>query len=1297
VFPPKPVQDMKKIYLGTFFALSFIISATAQSDFTIHQSLKWATGDLHYGLDENNQKEYFQFEGCNFEHPTGGLPVFRYRFPVSDNGVCKVELINTVYAPLAVKTAESVGKLTSDIEISSSVSAERNKYFGKVVFIPIRKSGSSYEKLVSFDLRVVFTQSSTGLNKGAKGANNSVLKDGDIYKFATKESGLYQLDYNFLKTELGISNLDAIDPRTIKIYGNGGGMLPQLNNISRPDDLIENNVQYTDANNNGKFDAGDFILFYAGGADKWYFDPATKIYNRPKNVYDNYSYYFIKISADNGARLTTKQSLSSSTYSTNTFNDYQRIEDDKVNLLYGKKDNSSTGTGKNWLGDYFNDNTKERNYSLTFPNISSSDPATVNVQFAGSSNSGTNLSATVDGRLFTTSIGQSAPTYVEGEFAKFGNIEQNFTPSRDAIGITINYNNSGLSYEGWLDYIQINCRRRLVMSGNEMAFRDVRSMTNPSTTFTISSANSNTVVWDISNSRNPVIQEFTLNGSDLSFNSATLSTEPKQYIAFQKNAGFKKPEARGKISNQNIHNLSNIDVVIIYHKNFEEAAKALAKQRHDKSNLNVAALDIQAIQNEFSSGGQDPAAIRDFARFMYLKSPNFGYLLLLGDGSFDYKGIYPESTNSPSQFIIPYETDTSFHPYDGFPSDDFYALLSDNEGDDNLRGDLDIAVGRIPCKTAAEANAVVNKIIRYESAPTSQADWRNRLLFLCDNDDENSRSNDFASQTDVIAEKVKSSYKNFNIDKVYMDAYPLVVSAGGTRVPSMNEAVYNDQFKGILTCTYLGHGGPKGLSQERFLLREDIGGWKNIDKLPLFISATCSFTGYDNPKEVSAGEVTILNPNGGAVALFSTVRSVDIYNNEILTKAVFDTVFSKINGQDIRIGDALMRGKNQSATGINGNRFTLIGDPSMQLAIPKYNVLTTKINGHTPVGIANDTIKGLQKVTISGYIANASGQPLTGFNGKIYPTVYDKTINTQTLGQIVSSFAYSIQKNIIFKGVASVVNGQFTFSFIVPKDIDFSFGKGKVSYYATDGTNDASGNFDDFIIGGSFTGSSADNSPPVIHLFMNDESFVSGGLTDQNPTLLAKISDESGINISGTSIGHDLSAVLDANNSSISLNNFYEATQNDYTSGTVRYPFKSLSEGKHSLKVKAFDVANNSGTAYIEFYVTKDAKSALAHVLNYPNPFTTHTSFQFEHNLTTQLLHVQVNIFSISGKLVKSLDQDISTEGYRVTGVEWDGKDDYGSNLARGVYIYKVKVTGLGAGQASLKAESNFEKLVIIK
>jgi hypothetical protein len=1288
---------MKNI-LTLLFVLAFFTNVLTAQNVTRHR-LAW-TNPKSVEQSDGTTRDYLSFDEAQIlGRASGNLPHFTHRFPLgASDARLNVQLQNEVYAPLEItpnfdKTTLSL--VENQVKITAFSSKDRTDFWGNVQILPIRKVGTNYEKLISFDLLVNNSPIPSGSFFRGDFARNSNLKDGDIYKISIRETGVQKLDYNFLKNDLKISNLDQIDPRTIKILGNGGGMLPERNDANRLDDVQENAIEIVGAND-GRFDPSDYILFYAIAADRvqiW--DSVQQLFHRPKNIYSNESFYFLKISSGNGLRVAEKASANGATYTTTTFSDFGRIEDDKYNLLYYNRTNSSSGSGKTWLGDIFNNGTPTRNYTLQTPNLVASEPVRLQVNVATAAEIFPSFTIRVANQNFTLSTGRSYPNATDSQYADFGSLSETFLSSAtDSLTIGMTYNGGG--YDGWLDFLQINYRRKLALpSDRQMAFRDFRTQNQDISTFRLSGNTGGWSFWDITTPTRAANQNFETSGNEAVFSTATRG-QLREFVAFKKDFALLKPVAAGKIENQNLHALDNVDFVFVYHKNFEASAQKLAAHRRQRSQMTGEAVDVAKIYNEFSSGAGDLAAIRDFARMLHERSPRFKHLLLVGDGTFDARGIYPVGLQQASNFLPAYETDESSYSIDAYPADDFFGLLSPNEGNGIGRsngGDLDISVGRLPCKTSQEAEEMVSKIIYYDTNPVTLGSWRNKTVFMADDEDNGTHFYDAEPSVNIV----ENRYKIFNIDKLYVDAYRKEISAGGVRVPDLNNALFNNQFQGMLTLAYLGHGGPKGLAQERILMREDLESWQNKTHMPLLITATCTFAPYDNPKEVAAGEAAILNPNGGAIGLFSTTRPVyaGAGNNQTLTKVIFENVFKKEDGKLLTIGEAFRRGKNGSATGVNGQKFTLLGDPTMRLAIPKYHVAVAKINNKT-----TDTIRALQRITVEGTIAPNDSTPsiLENFNGTLLVTVFDKAVRARTLGQSGNSpiVEYRLQRNVIFKGAATVRNGRWKFDFVVPRDINYDFGSGKMSFYAHDGVSeDANGYFDGFIIGGTST-NITDNQPPKVEVFMNNENFVYGGMTDENPVLLAKISDDNGINISGTAIGHDLAGNIDESTQTIALNNFYEAVINESNRGIVRYPLKNMTEGVHTIKVKAWDIANNSGEGMTQFVVAKSGKAALAHVLNYPNPFSTRTAFQFEYNLATRNVRVQVQIFSISGRLVKTIDQDVLSEGYRVNNVEWDGKDDFGSDLARGVYLYKVKIKNLDS-KSNESAESDFEKLVIIK
>jgi hypothetical protein len=736
-------------------------------------------------------------------------------------------------------------------------------------------------------------------------------------------------------------------------------------------------------------------------------------------------------------------------------------------------------------------------------------------------------------------------------------------------------------------------------------------------------------------------------------------------------------------------------MLIITSDDLMSASNDLAAYHSQTDHLTVKVVPLNQIYNEFGSGRQDISAIRDFVRMLYEKAGNDSakvpqYLLLMGDGSFDPKNRVADNNNQ----MPTYESRESGNILSSYVTDDFFGCLDPTEGGDMNNPELvDIAIGRIPAADNQEAQGIVDKIKLYKST-SSLASWRNVISFVGDEPWEG--VNDFQDEADHLGEIVRTTFPAYNVDKIICDAYQRVSTPGGGRYPDVNSAIINRINSGTLIMSYTGHGGINNWANARIFNLSDIQTLQNKEKLPLFVTATCDFSRFDDPTKKTAGEFLMTNSKGGAIALVTTVRPVYQQPNTVLQNSIFPLFFSPYHGRKPTIGEVMALTKNAVLGSFTANtrEFVLLGDPAVTLDYPQYNVVTTSVD-NVPVSQPHDTLKALKYVTISGEVRDANGARLSSFNGTCYPLVFDKLTTFSTLRNdpTYPYRTFNTYKNSLFKGQCSVTNGAFTFSFIVPKDINYAVGYGRISYYASNGNTDANGYQNDIVIGGSSDTLLSDKDGPKIKLYMNDEKFVYGGITDPNPKLLAELWDTSGINTTGNGLGHDLTAVLDANSKTpIVLNDYYQSALNNFRRGSVTYPFSSLPEGAHTLKIKAWDILNNSAEDNTEFVVAASAKLALKHVFNYPNPFTTRTQFMFEHNRPGQELKIQVQIYSVSGKLIKTIQEDIVATGYRVDDIRWDGLDDYGDKIGKGVYVYKVHVKDQQGSTAD-----QFQKLVVLR
>ena len=1304
-FQFKRFQDMNK-YLTTI-ALSLIWGTLfAANPVILQQEFIWASTPDMISV-EGQLVESWSFEGGISSDLYPSLPFFVKRFELDSRGALVVNILEAEYEAFPKKASDDDSHLQAQLTFETSTFEDRGKYYGKIAFSPIIKKGGRYERLTKVRLQITVTpNSNTIVTRDPDNTDNSVLSDGTIYKIKVNESGIYKITYESLNSVPDIV-LSGLDPKRFQLFGNGGGKLPYYSEAARVDDLAENAI-IVEGESDGSFDPGDYILFYAEGPDQWSYREDLGEFVMEKNIYDNSNYYFLKLDGDNGKRVPLQPSASTGSTTISNFNDFARLENDDVNLMYEWE--KAQGSGKNWFGDHFKV-AREYSYNnaFSFPNLLSNTQVKVRARMALRARVSSSFFIDINGEALESfdangvnSINSSSDN--ERDFASYALLADSLSLNNDAISFGIRYpypQNPGDDSEGWLDYVQFNVMRQLRMSGDQMAFRNTSAIDIGNANYELSNATGNLLIWDITAPLAVERMDADFSGNTLQFSAST--NQLRTFVAFNPTQPLLAPEEITLVQNQNLHSITDVDVLIVYHKDFFEQAQQLADHRADKDGLNIALAEVEAIYNEFSSGRKDPTAIRDFARMLYDRNDRFQYLVLFGDASFDTRDLYELG----GDFVPVYQRD-SFNPIHAYPTDDYYGILYGISSNDPLKGDITIAVGRLPAKNVEEAQLCVDKIVHYDSNEKTLGDWRNRLVFVGDDDDGVGDIPHY-QDADRIADKLNAANPATNLEKIYLDAYPQESTPGGERVPEATDEINKSIFKGALAITYLGHGGAKGWAQERVLNISDILSWSNFDQMPIFVTATCSFTGYDDPTFTTAGEEVFLNPDGGAAALMTTTRAVFANANEVMTENALEYILSKDDGKPRTVGEAFRLGKNDISSSFdinNSRKFALIGDPSMIVALPQYGVATTMVNSSVinPLDSAQtDTLRALQRVTIKGEVIDASGQRVENFNGIIYPTIFDKSQSAKTLGQGANTvYNYSIQKNVIFKGRASVVNGQFEFTFVVPKDINYQYGYGKISYYAanTSTLEDASGSYEKIVIGGTDPNALSDDEGPKVEVYMNTEDFVFGGVTNATPTLLVLLEDDNGINVVGNSIGHDLEGTLDEDTqNTLLLNDFYESELDDYTKGRVEFPMSKLEEGRHRISVKAWDVANNSAEGYTEFVVASSEEVVLEHVLNYPNPFTDRTCFQFDHNLGNQELDILIHIYTISGRLVKTLQTTLLSDGAlrQDDCIEWDGRDDFGGQLAKGVYLYKVKVNATNTGLSRLSGESEFEKLVILK
>ena len=1108
---------------------------------------------------------------------------------------------------------------------------------------------------------------------------NSVLSEGNWFKFSVDTTGVFKIDKSLLQ-EIGIST-NNLNPKKIHIYGNGGELLPESNGAFRYDDLQENAL-FVEGEEDNSFDANDYILFYAKGPHSWSVNTTSQEVTHKQNIYSDKAYYFITVNNEDGKRIQNAVPISGTPVTEiTTFNDYIFYENETSNLF---------ATGRRWLGEEFS-LENQQTFEIPFPNAVQNESLKIRVRAVGVSGLTSSMKVNVNSQeLF--SLNFLAISSDSNNMASDRIGSENFSTTSSTVSVLLDYDNGGNpSARAYLDFIEISGKKQLISDGLQFSFRNF-SAANTSGIVEYQLQNSQNIyqIWEVTDHTN-VTMIANESSSSTNFSFKAVGGDLKEYIVVSKN-DYYIPEtvSNASIENQNLHAIKDINYLLITTSEFLEQAQRIANYHIENSELTAKVVLLDEIYNEFSSGSKDITGIRDFIRHIYNTNSSdlnkLKFVCFFGDASYDYKDRIASNNN-----VVPvYLASESFNLASSYVTDDFFAMLEENEGTMSSNHSMDVATGRIPVSTQQQASEVVDKILRDYNLD-SYGDWRNTITLVADDIDKDVDST-IQSGVEIIADDIKENKPVFNVNKIYADSYVQQNSSGGERYPSVKGSITSAIETGTLVFDYFGHGGENGFAQERFLDVPQIKGFVNENTLPLFITVTCSFSRFDNPQRTSAGEFTLWNTRGGAASMITTTREVFISVGQAFNKKLIASLL-QFDNEELSISESLVKTKNNFS---DRQKFFIyyFGDPVKKLAIPKPNVKITKMNG-IEITQSLDTLKALSKVRFEGVVTDYLDNTLSDFNGNLSTTVFDKPIDKVTLDNdgfgIVNTF--DSQESKLFRGLASIENGNFNFEFIVPRDVRVAYGNGKLSFYVSNNELDKAGFNNAIIVGGINENAPEDTLGPEIQLFMNDESFLDGANTNASPNLIAKLSDLSGINTSLTAVDHDIVGILDGDESNpIIMNDFYQTELDDFTKGKVIYRLRDLSVGPHTLKLKAWDTYNNSSETILNFVVVSDASITLDNVLNYPNPFVNYTEFWFNHNKPNEPLEVQVQIFTVSGKLIKTINQQVQTNGNLVRNIVWNGLDDFGNKLGKGVYIYKLKVTSTISNISSEK----YEKLVIL-
>ncbi len=1072
-------------------------------------------------------------------------------------------------------------------------------------------------------------------------ASQSVLASGKWVKISVANSGVCRMSFDELRAA-------GLEPSQLRVFGYGGGQLTSDFSKAKIDDLPQVPV----------YVGSDYVLFWVQGPISWQYTGTRFAHTR--NTYSTLGYYFLTDNVGSLLPPTAGETVSGTPTDVTTYMNLQVHDKDSINLV---DRTGMSGGGKTFYGEQFS-HGQSRTFNFSVPNAAASAVGTkVYVDLAAYSSASSTFAVKLNSTSKAVTIAP-VPSGRHYTFAVTGNTSfEGATKTTQQVQLT--FTNSTAGALGWLNYIELTTPCALSMSGDYMTIRVPQNVgSSTPLRYHLSNANSTTQVWDVTNRAAIRKMPTTLSGSELQWTGSN-QDGVHEYVALNtQGSNFVSATVVGSVSNQNLHKLSNIDYVIICPSGYENIARQLAQAHAEKQAITWVVVTDKQVYNEFSSGTPDATAYRWLMKMLYdrangndIQKPR--WLLLMGHGSFDNRNLFP---NSGTKLLLTYQADNSGDEVEAYETDDYFAWLDDNEGTSDISAKMDIGVGRLPVESTEEAQQVVDKLIAYMQN-TQPGKWKTQLVYLADDGEDGLHT----KTAEESAELMRKQNMDFVVQKIYLDAYPQEVNASGESYPLAKNRLNNLLKNGVLFFDYSGHGGYNAITSESILNMKEIESMTNKNQ-GLWLFATCNFAQFDGGRRCAA-ESAVMNPRGGAISIFAATRTVYAQQNIKLNRAVTEEIFRHDDTfhYDATLGEAIAAGKNKLNNDDNKLAYVLLGDPALRLNYPTdYWVKTTT---------EMDTLNALSIQTVEGQVIDEDSAVVSDFNGKVDITVYDKmqvipTRDNDHTGGEPEVVNYNDYPNILFSGSTSVKEGLFRYTFMVPKDIRYNYGNGRIVYYAHDDEHneDAVGHFEDLIIGGTGSTVLVDTIGPEMEIYLNNKAFIDGSKTYSTPRFFAELYDQNGINTAGAGIGHDLMLTVDNDPKQIYVLNDYFTTENDsYQSGMVSYLMESLPDGPHSLTFRAWDLLNNSTTKSLNFIVEAGLDPSIYSVTTYPNPVQQSGVLNMivAYDQPDELISTEIYLYNLNGQMVYNRTQD--------------NPDYVAINLSEmalqpGVYMYTIKI-----------------------
>lgn len=1234
--------------------------------------------------------------------------------------VPSMQLVDGVTVPLYARDAQAYAHPASNlptVELRYGGIA-RDVFAGSVMITPWRydASGNNLELLRTITVRVRFSGATTAGRRAPLSAlsqsafiNSSSAADWAIptaaptssflrrtssparayMRIEVAEDGLYALG----AADFQKAGIDLASVQQVAIYGGDGGDLPER--VGMADSNMMRQIPLV-VDRGGDGARIQKIYFYGAAPVRWrYQSLADTLPLHSISPYVRSNSYIVAVDGE-ATRLAETRSLSEAPTVYPTLG-ISRVffEEDRVNAIdYG---GNGAGSGRVWFGPQFEvidgRMSDTRVFEMTLPALERSAPIAYRVR-AAHTGKGVGGSGYFTFRQSNDQLGPEVPlapvTGGESGYVANASTRTYYQSNANSIGadgkslLGVQYR-SDLPARGFLDWYEIHYTRRLEAVDNRITFD--APVGSGVAEYRISGFNSDDLIgFDITDPANPVRLERIPDAAGMFVFRDRLNpirrSSSRYYITSIGSArevvGSTRP-AFADLRNRRL----DAEIIMVTNGELKPVADQYAAYRAEQGR-SVAVVTVEEIYTEFSHGNQDPTAIRDYVAFA-MKNWNRppSYLIMMGDASYDYRGLIPGTRNLVPTFESLDDAD-SYNDISSSAYDDYFVRVI---GDDEL---IDLPSGRFPVESLEEGELVLAKLKRYESDKYFGT-WRETIVLSADDAYPSGTGSNFVEQSESLWASLLPDWVEPR--KIYLPFYP-TEQITSRRKPRATFDLEQFIDRGALITNWIGHGNPKVWAHEALLEKDQFIPRLNNDTALTFVTAaTCNFGSFDSQQK-SGAEMFLLEPKGGAVAVFSATRASYITDNENLIRAYMSELFRRrpTTGRYPSIGEALYQVKQRGAYQSNNQKYHIFGDPSMILNTPKDSVEIVQVN---TIPVATDTavVGALSQVTVEGVIRDPLGAIRTDFNGTAIVTLYDAERSTTVLDESYPQTMRSFGGRL-FRGPATVVNGRFTGLFRIPKDIAYDSSNARLHVYAYNENSDAAGATMNIRVYGSDTAAVTDRVGPEIKVFLDDRTFSAGDVVTPSPLLIVDLADTSGINSSGAGLGHRIEAWIDGDPASVDLTDRYQTLPTSYQQGSAELRLDSLSAGRHELRVRAWDIFNNPSETTTFFKVSEQGEGALevVDVVNFPNPMVRRTDFTFRHN-QVRPLDVDIAIYTVSGRRVRELQ--VRGVADRFVRIEWDGTDGDGTALANGVYLYKLRVRV--SGEESLPVFETIEKVAIVR